>query len=115
MFENVRNIVYLAFQLYRNVSDTSGPKSIPMEGISGPSDGGGGIEGGESDGRTGSVDGDAVFNGVVIGLAVTLLIMILALAVRTKKISSPLCMKLFYLKDSSKINSLECKSSSLTE
>ena len=53
-----------------------------MEGMSGSSDGGGGIEGGESDGRTGSVDGDAVFNGVVIGLAVTLLIMILALAVR---------------------------------
>ena len=74
--------LYLAFQLCRNVSDTSGPKSIPMEGISGSSDGGGGIEGGESDGRTGSVDGDAVFNGVVIGLAVTLLIMILALAVR---------------------------------
>ena len=74
--------LYLAFQLCCNVSDTSGPKSIPMEGMSGSSDGGGGIEGGESDGRTGSVDGDAVFNGVVIGLAVTLLIMILALAVR---------------------------------
>ena len=64
------------------VSDTSGPKSIPMEGVSGSSDGVGGIDGGESNGRTGSVDGDAVFNGVVIGLAVTLLIMILALAVR---------------------------------
>ena len=86
--------------MYRNVSDTSGPKSIPMEGISGSSDGGGGIEGGESDGRTGSVDGDAVFNGVVIGLAVTLLIMILALAVKEisiMHISAPKCQNSFPL------------------